>query len=497
MNRSNKFEIFLNHLNSSIETKYNLYVTFVIFLSIFTLFYKLGTLPVICWDEARNGVSAYEMLIHKDFINVTYLDKTDYWNTKPPLFLWMVAISYKIFGESIFSLRFPSALLAFINILLTMFFAKKIYGKKTSIISGIILSTCYGFLNLHSARSGNFDSPLAFFITLSVILLFYSRKQKFLFYISGLCAGLSFMVKSFAVAQLFLVTFFYILFSDLLKIFKPIDYIIYFLFFFAPILPWLLLRYNLDGFTFFNSMIKNDLLNRTTSNVDLLPSFPFFYPIVLLGDSFPWSLILLIAPFYKNELRIENNNEVKISINLSNFYKEPIIFFWLVIPFIMFSLIRTKVDWYLVPIYPPFAIFCGWHIAEIFEKKSFLFLNRKSIFIGVCLTILTYLTLLITIIEIQSKPENQILIYNLPKNKNAEQTFYFLKRIRNQDEVFIARVLKNYNIKYIEKIEDFLNTGKEGDLIFSEVDEINIKILSNLKIISSNNSFIILSKAKM
>ncbi len=60
----------------------------VLLIGAFNVFFKLGTERINAWDEARYGVSAYEMLTHKTLIHNTYLDKPDYWNLKPPLGLW-------------------------------------------------------------------------------------------------------------------------------------------------------------------------------------------------------------------------------------------------------------------------------------------------------------------------------------------------------------------------------------------------------------------------
>ncbi len=480
----------MTKINEVLEKKYSVFFLIVVLLASFSLFYRLGTLPVVVWDEARNGVTAYEMLETRDFILTTYLDKTDYWNTKPPLLFWLISLSYKIFGISIFSMRFPSAFLSLITIIITMLIALKIYGKKVSILTGIILSTCYGFLNLHSARSGNFDSPFAFFITLSIFFLYQTKKHNWNFYISGFFAGIGFMTKSLAIMQLFGITFFYIIATNLKKNLKIKDFFFYFIFFLLPILPWVVLRYKIDGLAFFKAIIENDLLGRVKSGVDMLPTFTLHYFGSIFGAFFPWSIVFLITPFYKNFLDIKReNNRLRLSLELNSFYNEPLVFIWMAFPFVFFTLITTKVDWYMVPAYPAFAIFIAWHLADILESGNEL--CKKLIKYGSIATVLLYESALVTIIHLQSRPENQIIIYEL-NHKERNKSFFFLNRERNQDEVFIAKVIKGFKIGYVNNLEEFLKISKEGDLLFLKNEDLPEN--KRLEIVSKNNKFSIIRK---
>ena len=73
-----------------------------------TMFYKLGCAEVCQTDEATHGVNAYEMIQSGNWIVNTYRYCIDYFNSKPPLSLWLIKASYMIFGYSSFALRFPA-----------------------------------------------------------------------------------------------------------------------------------------------------------------------------------------------------------------------------------------------------------------------------------------------------------------------------------------------------------------------------------------------------
>ena len=90
--------------------KNNLPLIFILFVVALFSFIKLGANDLSDWDESRNGINAFEMMHNGDYFNFYFADKPDTWNNKPPLFIWLVILSYKIFGLNALGLRFPSAI---------------------------------------------------------------------------------------------------------------------------------------------------------------------------------------------------------------------------------------------------------------------------------------------------------------------------------------------------------------------------------------------------
>ena len=73
-------------------------------------FLRLDVGYVASWDEARHGISAYEMIQNKNFIVNTYNYDVDYWNLKPPFSFYGIMLGFGIFGFSVRGLRLYSAL---------------------------------------------------------------------------------------------------------------------------------------------------------------------------------------------------------------------------------------------------------------------------------------------------------------------------------------------------------------------------------------------------
>ena len=74
----------------------------------FVTFFNLGEEPIHLFDEARHGISAYEMLQTGEYVVTTYRYEPDYWNLKPPLSEYFIALGYRIFGYNTFGFRFFS-----------------------------------------------------------------------------------------------------------------------------------------------------------------------------------------------------------------------------------------------------------------------------------------------------------------------------------------------------------------------------------------------------
>src|SRR6266545_2797503 len=84
----------------------------VLVLAAFNLMWRLNAEVVSEWDESLYGISAWEMIRSGRWIGTTFLGNLDYYNVKPPLNVWLVALSFKALGVNLVSLRIVSTLSA-------------------------------------------------------------------------------------------------------------------------------------------------------------------------------------------------------------------------------------------------------------------------------------------------------------------------------------------------------------------------------------------------
>ena len=163
------------------------------------LFVIIACLPVIGlsalfdWDEVNFAECAREMIVSKDFFNVT-INYEAFWE-KPPLFIWMQALSMLVFGINEFAARFPNVIAAVFTLLALYRFGKEFFGEKF----GIAWSALYAcsILPFMYFNSGIIDPWFNFFI-FSGIIQFYkgsTHKNTRNFMLSGLFIGLAILTK--------------------------------------------------------------------------------------------------------------------------------------------------------------------------------------------------------------------------------------------------------------------------------------------------------------
>jgi 4-amino-4-deoxy-L-arabinose transferase-like glycosyltransferase len=130
-------------------------------LAIFPLYYELGRNPVQLWDESRMAVNAAEMARDGHWLVPHFGGLPDHWNTKPPLLIWLEALSFRMFGFSTWALRLPTLLATLATVALLFRFAAQVLQRPLAGFLGVaVLVTCEGYLRVHVARTGDYDALL-------------------------------------------------------------------------------------------------------------------------------------------------------------------------------------------------------------------------------------------------------------------------------------------------------------------------------------------------
>src|SRR5262245_61586823 len=89
------------------ERRYSLCAASILLLALFNLTYRLSREFVYEWDESLYGISAWEALTKGSWLGTTFFGRLDYYNSKPPLMVWLIAATFKLFGPNLVSLRLP------------------------------------------------------------------------------------------------------------------------------------------------------------------------------------------------------------------------------------------------------------------------------------------------------------------------------------------------------------------------------------------------------
>ena len=205
------------YLNNTI--KFYLMSALLLTLSYFAIFQDLGSVHIQMWDEATYANNSIDMLMNDNWITVMHENEPDLYNTKPPLIIWLQALSMSIFGINEFSVRFPSAMFGLLTVISIFVFSLKVLKNNfIGLSSAIILLSSSGFMGHHVVITGDLDSSLVFWLTFYSLIflttLFYKKYENNLAYLlisAGICfsfltkgvAGFLFLPSLFIISLLF------------------------------------------------------------------------------------------------------------------------------------------------------------------------------------------------------------------------------------------------------------------------------------------------------
>jgi len=151
----------------------------VLLLTALPLFAHLDDWPIRWWDESRLATNALEMAQNNNWLVTYYWGAPDLWNTKPPLMIWLMTLSMKVFGYNELAVRLPAALASLGTCLLLYWFAaRKLQKPLLGILAVLVLITAPGFLEEHIARTGDYEAPLICLTTAYSLLFFWYLEEK-------------------------------------------------------------------------------------------------------------------------------------------------------------------------------------------------------------------------------------------------------------------------------------------------------------------------------
>ena len=164
---------------------------------------------------------------------------------------FLIALSQKIFGENIFAIYIPSIFFGFLMILFTYELHKELIKNHLAIISPIILTTTYLWINYyHMATQDIVFASLTNLGILSSIRAYKTKKEIYLFF-SGAWIGLAVMMKTYLVIVP-LAAIFYFLWKT--RIIKNFYFWIGFGFGFIPFFIWSIQMILINGWETYSGL---------------------------------------------------------------------------------------------------------------------------------------------------------------------------------------------------------------------------------------------------
>lgn len=328
-------------------------ISLLISITALALLWKLGAGSLAAWDEAIYAQVSKEMVRGGDWLTLRWEYRP--WFEKPPLFMWITALFYRLFGVSEFWARVPSALSGITLVGLTYLTGKHAYGKRVGFLAAVVLLTCYHFLSF--SRFGTMDVMLALFTCLALYayLRLINENQMWWYLVWSSCA-LALMVKGaggiIAPAAVVLA----------LAFDKRFGVAVQSRHFWQGVLlavliaaPWHILMYVWYGSAFVDEYFGYHVIARSTRTLEGHASGYFYYVGKLVDGFFPWCLLV---PFAVTSI---------IRRNLKDRAHSWVLLLLGVLVFGLYTVIPTRRPWYIVPLYPALAILIAVFINNLYQ----------------------------------------------------------------------------------------------------------------------------------
>ncbi|QQG45483.1 MAG: glycosyltransferase family 39 protein [Candidatus Sungiibacteriota bacterium] len=130
----------------------------LITFSLFFHLWQLGTLPLYDYDEAQYAIVVKDTIRGGDFWSLKRFGED--WIDKPPLLFWLTAGSVKVLGENEFAMRLPSALFGVAAVYGVYLLTRTLTNNFTvAVLSGFIL--LFSGIFPAAARQLRLDVPLS------------------------------------------------------------------------------------------------------------------------------------------------------------------------------------------------------------------------------------------------------------------------------------------------------------------------------------------------
>jgi 4-amino-4-deoxy-L-arabinose transferase-like glycosyltransferase len=337
----------------------------VLALAAVNLFFRLDREVVTEWDEALYAISAAETARNGNWIGTTFGGTLDYYNTKPPLNIWLIALSFKAVGINLVTLRIASALAAWLTVLVLPLWARRAFGATTALLAGLVLSATYGFIYVHSARSGNTDALFTLFVLLTVVTLWTARDRPWRLAWLGPILATVFLLRGMAVLMPLILAGTVLIVGGRWPGQRRWPALVAAVLLAAvPIGSWAWARWRLDGWQFLGPMFYYDFVARTATALEGHTGSLLYYPNTLQKDHYVWLIAAAVAIFL---FPLSRERFRRLWSEFSgNSYAQAIAGAWLGVTVLIPTMMQTKVAWYLNPFYPLFALLVGRTFAQGF-----------------------------------------------------------------------------------------------------------------------------------
>ena len=344
-------------------------VYFLLFAIVIAFYlYGLGMLPLLGPDEPRYAQVAREMFLRSDPVTPTLGGHT--WFEKPALLYWLIAASFKIFGVSEWAARFGPAVCGILTVVAVWLVGREVDRSQETQSFGfwslVVTASCLGLIVF--SRAVSFDIVITMTTTWSLACfllheLSTNKNKRLLLAGFYAFAGLSLVAKGLVglVIPFGVVGLFY-----LLRRRWPARTVWFSLFWGVPLMLavsaiWYGPVIAKHGWSFIDEFFVQHHFARYVSNKYHHPQPIYFYPVIILMLSVPWTIHLISALVKARRWNWRTDE----SLSMVRVFSLA----WLAMPIVFFSFSGSKLPGYVLPALPAATLLVGERLTTVRNWK--------------------------------------------------------------------------------------------------------------------------------
>ncbi|WP_341524920.1 glycosyltransferase family 39 protein [Nostoc sp. UHCC 0302] len=318
----------------------------------------LGNSPLRDWDEGTVAQVAREIW-RAPIGSMRWLFPTlagEPYHNKPPLIHLLIAWTYSLGGVNEWTTRLPSAVLTALGVPLLYLVGRSLFNQiLPSLFAALVYLTMLPVVR-HGRLAMLDGAIITFFLLLLFCLLKARQNQRYALGV-GFCLGLITLTKGMIVLLLGAIAFLFLLADRQFALLKS-PYLWAGIFLGnAPAIAWFIAQWQHYGANFLQVNFYAQTFDRLAQPVEDHSGPPWYYLIELVKYSFPW-LLFIPGGFYLAWKKRHTTWSCLIIIGT-------------IVYIVTISLMRTKLPWYVMPIYPFFALTVGAELNEVWQQHYF------------------------------------------------------------------------------------------------------------------------------
>jgi 4-amino-4-deoxy-L-arabinose transferase-like glycosyltransferase len=308
-------------------------------------------------DEAHNAECAREMLDSGNAIvpRFNFVLRTD----KPALLYWIMMAAYAAFGVSDWSARLASVVSSVGTLLAVYELGRQMFQPLTGLLAAVVLATSGMFLV--ASRAATPDALLIFWVTATMLSFWssYRRGSRGWLIWTGLTTALAVLAKG-AVGLVLPAgcLLLFLLWERRLSVVLDRRWLLGMAVFALVALPWYVLVGVETKGEFLRGFFLKHHLERFQRPLEGHGGFVLFHPVVFLATFAPWSAFVGATVWYAMGRRASGDADAAGGhAGSSSPYR--LLWCWIAVWFVFFSLAGTKLPNYTLPAFPAWAVLTG------------------------------------------------------------------------------------------------------------------------------------------